>query len=347
MIHMDASLSLFGLTVYPYGLYAAAGTLLLLCAMGVIGYQSRLPAGTVRVFGLIGIPLGVLCARAAFCALNAATFTETFENPWLMLRFFDGGLSMTGLLCGLTLAALIAARVMKARFGSVLDTLCVPLGLLTAALCAGMRFTELGIGKVAEQSALTAAMPWLFLSERMGVNIEYRMAAYRYEAAAGVLLFIVMLILFLCARKRKRSRPGDLALVFFSLYGATQTLLESLRDDGHMMITFLRVAQLCAALMTLVATGVFSKRYRYLQGGGGKRIAVTWLCQLMCVAGLIFLEFSLDGRITWGNPTMGRDYAIMTALCALMAAMPCSLYHTLSSRLYRNERFSVRTVAGS
>ena len=69
-----------------------------------------LAAGTVRFFGLIGIPLGILGARAVYCALNLSAFVETYENPWLMFNFFDGGLSMTGLLCGLVLAAFLTSR---------------------------------------------------------------------------------------------------------------------------------------------------------------------------------------------------------------------------------------------
>ena len=46
---------------------------------------------------------------------------------------------------------------------------------------------------------------------------------------------------------------------------------------------------------------------------------------LLCVAGIVLLEFSLDGRLSWGEPSMGRDYALMAVLCAAMFAVPASL----------------------
>lgn len=335
-------LMFLGMTVYPYGLCIAVGTLAALVVMGVMGYFRRLPAGTVRVFGLLGIPLGILFARLFFCAFNLGVFMETYENPWLMLRFFDGGFSMTGLLCGLVLSAYLTSRLIKARFGEVLDCLAGALGLLIFAVCAGQGYTELGVGKVVEESWVTHSLPFLFLQEQMGVNVEYRMAAYRYEAAAGLLLFAAALCLFRPAGAKKGLRTGDLSLILFSLYGAMQTLLESLRDDGHMMITFLRIAQLAAALMPLIATGILSRRYARLTEQKNHRLAGTWIALALCMLGLVLLEFSLDGRLTWGQPSMARDYGIMFALCGVMAAMPCSLCRTLNQKLYQKERFQVR-----
>ncbi len=343
---MDTTFTLFGLTAHAYGAFAAVGALLTLLLMGLLGYQSRMPAGTARVFGLLAIPLGIAGARLAYCALNIGLFTETYENPWLMLRFFDGGLSMTGLLLGLLLAAYLTSRVMKVSCGKVADVMCVPLGLLIALLREAERFTDLGAGKVAEGGALVKAAPWLFLSRRAGVNVEYRLAVYHYEAAAGILLFAVMLALFASASRRKNARSGDLALLFFALYGASQTLLESMRDDGHMLMTFLRAAQAASALMPLAVAGVFTRRYLHIQKKANARIVLTWAALLLCVAGVAILEFSLDGRLTWGAPSLARDYGLMAALCAVLLAMPCSLYATLTRSLYREEHIAVHVPRG-
>ncbi|MDD3335750.1 MAG: prolipoprotein diacylglyceryl transferase [Eubacteriales bacterium] len=343
---MDGAYSFLGMNVYPFGLFVAAGTLLTLGLMGVLGYTRRLPAGTVRVFGLLGIPLGLLGSRTAYCLFNLSSFTETYGNPWLMLNFFDGGLSLWGLLCGLVLAAFLTALLMKARFAHVLDAFATSVGLLLTAVYLGEGYTELGIGKVVQENVLTTHAPWLFLREQMGVNVEYRMAVYRYQALACAILLIVMLTLFLRFRGRKALRPGDLSMVFFSLFGGVQIVLESLRDDGHMLITFLRLGQVGAAVLILIACGVFSRRYLHLKAKKDHRILWTWLIIIVCVAGVALLEFSLDGRFSWGVPSMGRDYALMAVLCCLMAALPCSLCHTLNKKLYHEERFQVKIAVG-
>ena len=95
---MDSTFSVLGLTAHAYGLCASAASLVLLGGMALLSRRRRMPAGLVAVFGLLGIPLGIVCARALYCAFHLSDFWETYENPWLMLRFFDGGLSMPGIL---------------------------------------------------------------------------------------------------------------------------------------------------------------------------------------------------------------------------------------------------------
>ncbi len=342
---MQETFSLWGLTGYGYGLWIAGGAALMLAMMGVIGYRYRMPIGTVRVFGALAIPLGLVCARLVFCLLNLEKFTETYENPLLILRFFDGGLSMTGLLIGLLLTALITARIMKVRAGKMMDVLAVPLGLFIAACRIAERFTTLGVGKVVEENAVTKALPWLFLTETAGVATEYRMAVYRYEAIVALLIFLFIFCLFLAFRKQKNVMPGDLALLFFSLYGASQVLLESLRDDGHLLITFLRIAQVAAALMPVIATAIFTRRYLRIRGKADSRIVLSWLVLLLCIGVAILLEFSLDGRFSWGNPSMLRDYLILSVVAILLFAIPYGLFQSLHRKIYAQGHILVHVSA--
>ena len=121
------TLSVLGVTGYWYGLVIGISFLVYLGVAGVLGYRSRLPAGTVRLYGLLGLPLALILARLVYCAVDFAYFTETISQPWRMLAFWDGGFSLTGALCGLVLAAFFASRLAKARFGKVLDVAVVEL----------------------------------------------------------------------------------------------------------------------------------------------------------------------------------------------------------------------------
>ena len=143
-------------------------------------------------------------------------------------------------------------------------------------------------------------------------------------SVAGVLIFIATLAASRWLSRRECSRQGDTALFFMALLGASQILLESLRDDGHMLVIFLRVGQLAAALMTVIACAVLSVRYARL-GRGSARLWLGWAVMFLCMAGVVLLEVSLDGRLSWGEPSMGRDYALMAVLCAGMFAVPALL----------------------
>jgi len=48
---------------------------------------------------------------------------------------------------------------------------------------------------------------------------------------------------------------------------------------------------------------------------------------VLCMAAVVVLEFSLDGRLTFGNPTLSRDWSLMAAACTALFAMPCMLLH--------------------
>ena len=311
---MAETFSLFGLNIYAYGLYAAIGAALMLFGMSRVGKE--LPQGTVGVFGVLGMLFGIALARALYCAVNWNDFAYNYENPMLVLRFFDGGMSMAGLIGGLALAAAVTARLVKVRFAQVMDALAVPFGLLIWALRAGEQYTELGVGAAVEENFFTAHMPWLFVESRMGVMVDYRLKVWLYEVIMGIVLFVVAVA---CYRKLK-NHAGDTAIVVFSLYGASQILLESMRDDGHMLIIFLRVGQLAAFLMPLICCGILSRRVRCK-----KAVAAAWLVVVLCVGAVAALEFSLDGRLTFGNPTLARDWSLMAVACAGLFAAPCVL----------------------
>jgi len=311
---MESTFELFGLTGHLYGVCAAAALLIL--TAGVRFFGRGLPKGTAGLYGVLAAVLGVAGARLLYCVCNLTTFTETFENPWLILCFFDGGLSMPGAILGLTAAALIAAKVQKTSAAQLMDAVCLSLGLALAVLRFGEQFTDIGMGKAVTEGFATANLPWLFQYSRMGVAVEYRLNVWAYEAFAGLLIFAVTL----AVSPRLRRRAGDTALFFFSLFGASQILLESMRDDGHMLLIFLRVGQLAAALMPLIACGFLTRRSM-----PARRKWTAWTLLALCAGAIVVLEFSLDGRLTFGTPTLLRDYSIMAAVCLVMFAVPCSL----------------------
>ena len=118
---------------------------------------------------------------------------------------------------------------------------------------------------------MTAHFPRLFLESRMGVLVEYRLNVWRYEMIMAIVIFVAALV---CYRVLK-NHAGDTALVVFSLYGASQILWESMRDDGHMLIIFLRVGQLAAFLLP----GRYHPRTRWRSwyGPHGLWLFCAWL----------------------------------------------------------------------
>lgn len=316
---METTFEFFGLTGYRLGLFAAVGTLLLFGCMLLLAKKRRVAPTSVCVLTLCAMVCGILFARLFYCLINLSDFIEAYENPLLMFRFFDGGLSVAGLLCGLLIAVPMAAAFTGEDSRELLDLLCVPMGLLFTFIYLGQQDTGLGIGKIVEESAVTDGLPFLFLCERMGINVEYRMLVYLYQALLSLLIALAMIPLYLYWQKKPGFRAGESAMAALSLYGAAMAVLESLRDDGHMLLIFLRIGQVVAALLPVVSLIVLGSRYRRLSGRFGALCIWQWLLVILLIAGIALLEFALDGRLAMVEATAGQYYAVMIVLCAAAA----------------------------
>ena len=113
---------------------------------------------------------------------------------------------------------------------------------------------------------------------------------------------------------RRNRRPGDLLLTFMTLYGSAQMFFESLRDDYHMVIYYIRINQITGLIMVLIPFIIWLVR---LVKHGVKRNDLILPCAVMVVAIVlcIYQEFQVDS-----NPDLFKEYAIMAAGVAVMGA---------------------------
>lgn len=313
------------MSVFPYGLFIAAGVGCMLIAMLLTAPKRSFSKGTVTVFGLLAIPLSLVFSRLLYCVFQLNLFCDTYENPWLMLCIWDGGYSIWGVIPALLLAAWLTAKMQRCSFRSLWDCVSLSSALLFAMLYAGEGRTELGIGKVIDAGFLTSAFPFLVLEQKLGVNVEYRLIVYRLQCLACVVLFLVMLL-----SRRKSKTEGILALRFWSIFASMQIFWESLRDDGHMLFIFLRIGQVAAGIVLLWVLIDLSRCYRQ---ACLHMPWFVWPVFVLCLGLIAALEFSLDGRLTIGTPSMARDYGLMAVVCVILAALPC----LLTGKLNQNE----------
>ena len=313
------SFTLFGLTGYWYGLVVGGSALVYLAVAGVLGYRKRLPTGTVRLLGLLGLPLGLIFSRLVFCLANLSYYTDAISQPWRMLAFWDGGYSLLGAFCGLMLAALCAARIQKVRFGTMLDVTFVPIGLFVFGIRIAESLTggQLGVGRQVDVGALAQALPWLFLQDQMGTLTLYRLAVYRYEAAVALLIFAFSLGLYFGRHPRWKARPGDLAMIVLSLFGVCQVILESMRDDGHMILGFIRVQQLGCALIPILALAIFGARYAHIREARST-VVIAWLLIPVALLVALLMVHPLNHVLDLtGN--LGLGFGILGAIAVYMA----------------------------
>ena len=100
---------------------------------------------------------------------------------------------------------------------------------------------------------------------------------------------------------------------------AVASLMESLRDDSHMVIYFIRLNQITALVMAVISFVIWMVRWARK---GAKPISLTFVSALV-TSGIslgIFQEFAVDS-----NPNLLLEYAIMALALALIAAVSLTI----------------------
>lgn len=283
---MDATIfTLFGAPVTDYGLHVAFAMMMGLLGCWIYGSCAKRPPVGSQVLRLavLSIPLCWLCARLVFVLGNCTYYLTTLGNPSLALRFWDGGYAITGGVVGFLLAARLAEKWAHLPAGTLADSgaFGIPLAVMVLRWAEGG--TRLGLGR-------SINYEWL---KFLGVDDGYGNLVhpvYRYEAIAALVLFIIMLVWIVLHPKAKR---GDACLVSLGLLGALQVLLESLRNDGHLVVHFVRIQQVLSLVALVAVFGIFAAR-RCKAGMKKSQLLLQWLITLACIGVGIWMEFRVD-----------------------------------------------------
>ena len=139
---------------------------------------------------------------------------------------------------------------------------------------------------------------------------------FLYEALAALVIFVVLQIL--SRAHHQLPHEGDLLLMEMTCYGLCEVFLESLKDDGHMVVHFVRIQQVLAIVLVVVAMVVWARRIRTKK----KDILICALITIGAIGLAILSEFGVD---RWGNRLLAYGLMLVCLLSILLCAM--HLYH--------------------
>lgn len=298
-MHEDAlSLEFLGVRFYAYGLCVMLGfwlavlTLMLLCRKSA---REKLAAAWTA---LLALPLGFLLARLTYGLLDPVF--RPFLSLGNLLDVTTGGFSMFGTLAGAFIAGLLGARIAGLEPARLLDRLAAALLVFLVPARLGEGFTALGISR-----PLTT--PWL-ASSFLALQDEYDayLRTYLLEALIAALLFACLL------RVLKKARGDGAALLRFGLlFGLSQTLMESLRYDGHLRYSFIGVQQVLSAALFSASLIVIAAR-ALKNGRAGKTLPILALALLPLILGAIVgIEFLID------RSELGKLFSYLLYILAL------------------------------
>ena len=293
------------LTQFGAGMALAAAVTLLLS--GVWCAWKRLGYGVWIRLCVLALPLMLICSRVLYSIGNILYYTRTAGDLTLMLHFWEGGASVLGALLGLCAAAALTARWTRQNAGTLLDA--VGFGFLPGIMIERLfeQGTELGMGQTLD--GWMAKHPFFAVDDGYGYIVN---AVFRYEAVIAAALFVAILVWMLLKRGNP-GRNGDLLLAAAAMFGACQALLESLRNDGHMLIGFVRVNQVISIVLPVVALAVWTAQAHKGFKGFDWKLLVCWILAAGGIAVATIQEFAVDS-----SDNVLLDYGIMGAALALV-----------------------------
>ncbi len=207
------------------------------CARPDLWPANTPPMQPPQVEGLLtAVVLGVILGgRLGYVLFYQPAFY--LENPGLILRLWEGGMSFHGGLLGVAVAALVFCRRTGAPPEQVADAMSMVIGF-------GLFFGRLANFVNAELWGRASDAPWAVIFpgaaaqdcagpvgivEYLGATVCARHPSQLYEALLeGALLSAV--VLFLAWRRGWLKRPGAITGMFFLIYGAARFTVEFFRQ---------------------------------------------------------------------------------------------------------------------
>ena len=296
---------IFGFEGYRYGFFVMLGMMAAAAAITFLCWAKRCERGTAPLIVFLSLLTGGLFGRIGFCLMNRELGAMMPLPSWLKIT--GGGWSMSGLVIGVLLAGWAASLITKQKAGKLLD-------ISVCALPLFMTLERAGEGSIPEfdysRELSTDFLKGTFLSFSDD---------YGFYLATWKLASIVMLILFpILIRDVIRSKKdGDTCLLFLLLFGSCSVILESLRYDRFLSISFVGLEQVLAAVF--LAAGVILAALKAEEQRNTLRAAAI-ISVLLAVAIAVGLEFALD-RTTFSKIVIYAAYILVMAVPAALGLM--------------------------
>ena len=316
--------TLFQLPVTGYGVCIALAAA---CGLGLfffLGTRRRLNPDALWLTALLALPLGLLGARAFYCAARFSLYQEIGLDA--MFRLWEGGYALWGAIGGVSLAAVIAAKSRRLPAAPLLDALAAPAALTISLARFAEYFSGEGVGAYVEDE-LFQRFPFAVYD---GYYDEWKWAVFMLEGLTALVIMAVLL-----RKGRKTGKAGNEARLFLLLYSSCQIVLESLRQDSCLRWLFVKVSQLTAAIVIVLLMAAATVRWfrqKENRRMSGKALLLCWLAVAGCIGFIVALEFSVDGKI-WDGLPLEAIYPLMACCCALIGV---SAYRTVFHSLKDN-----------
>ena len=203
--------------------------------------------GTVVDILMWAVPAGIIGARIYHVLSRLQDYVGPGQDPWDVLRIWEGGLAIFGGLIGGALGAWYAGRRRGVALPAFADA-------LAPGIAIGQAFGRWGNYFNQELFGTPTALPWGLRIDPENRPEQYADAetfhpTFLYESlwSLGVAAVVIW------ADRRFRLGHGRAFALYLGLYATGRALLELLRTDAANLVLGIRVNQLTALLVVLGA----------------------------------------------------------------------------------------------
>ena len=233
--------TVFGKSIYWYGIIIAAGFLLAVLYMMHRAKDFGITQDDVLDMVLWAVPIGVICARAYYCIFYWELYRD---DPISVLYIWEGGLAIYGGIIVGVIVVIGVSRHKKIPIPAMLDL--AVFGLLIGQILGRW-------GNFMNREAFGAETE-IFC--RMGLTAPdgstiFVHPTFLYESLwnlAGLIFLIVW------TKKGHRKYDGQCTLIYFFWYGLGRAWIEGLRTDSlYIGSTNIRVSQALSIVLVLIS----------------------------------------------------------------------------------------------
>lgn len=272
-------IELLGMPVYAFGLFAALGALAALIAAVCLTKRKHARAGGGLMVFLAMAVSGFILSRVFYCVLDQRLGGMVPLRYWV--RVTAGGFSMFGLLLGLLLGGKATEKASGLPKNAAADI---------AALCflAFAVFERIGESFVPDFGISRPLIGEFLKGTFLSVQDDYDayLSTNLLEAFTAAILFFVLL-----RDLWKTQKNGKTFLLFLLLFGASQTILESLRFDQHLRVSFVGFQQVMAMALMGCTVLYLARKQRKEK----PRLSLFAALSVLLAVGLgVALEFAID-----------------------------------------------------